>query len=253
MQTPSDCKVNQCDGNGGVMSVNANDPIVDGNQCTDDVCTAGVPSNPPSMAGAPCNQMSGAVCSGSGTCVQCVTSADCAATTGGACSMFVCQAPTCTDGIKNNGEGDIDCGGACPMQCVNGKTCNADSDCTSGACLSNVCSVVNGCDMTTATDYTMMAPPPITFANGNFTYAPKCIKVKAGAMLTFNGNFVSHPLLGGVVAGGMAIPAMSGPFVPVTSTGTTKTFTMSSVGTFPYYCVAHAVSQNMDGVVFVVP
>ena len=32
--------------------------------------------------------------------------------------------PTCSDGIKNQGEGGIDCGGPCPRRCVISNTCN---------------------------------------------------------------------------------------------------------------------------------
>lgn len=97
-----------------------------------------------------------------------------------------------------------------------------------------------------------MMSATVTFANGNFTYAPKCIKVKVGANVTFNGNFASHPTTGGVVVAGAGTPAMSGPFIPVTNSGTTKAFMMSSAGTFPYYCIPHA-GLNMSGAVFVVP
>ena len=45
-------------------------------------------------------------------------------------------------------------------------------------------------------------------------------------------------------------PASSGPFVPATSTGTTRAFTMSSAGTFPYYCQFHG-TFGMAGVVYV--
>jgi hypothetical protein len=41
-------------------------------------------------------------------------------------------APTCTDGIQNQGESDVDCGGAnCPA-CVSGKHCNVGTDCATG-------------------------------------------------------------------------------------------------------------------------
>ncbi len=48
--------------------------------------------------------------------------------------------PSCSDGIKNGGETDVDCGGAtaCP-RCGNGKTCAAGSDCVSGICQAGVC------------------------------------------------------------------------------------------------------------------
>ncbi len=99
--------------------------------------------------------------------------------------------------------------------------------CYEGACVASV----NGCNINTAQDFTMVAPPPITLANGNFTYAPKCIKVSVGTTLTFNGNFGGHPTIGGTVGGGVATPATSGPFIPVTNTGVTKNFTMMSPGT----------------------
>lgn len=43
-------------------------------------------------------------------------------------------APTCSDGIKNQGEGDVDCGGAsCPV-CADFRFCQLASDCASGHC-----------------------------------------------------------------------------------------------------------------------
>ncbi len=231
-QTVGDCLENQCDGNGSsAAALKSTDVPVDNNQCTNDICTAGVPSNPAAAQGTACNQNGGEVCDGAGMCVG----------------------PSCTDGVKNGTETGIDCGGSCATKCANGGGCTVDGDCTSGTCTGNVCSLVNGCDLATATDMTASATTTVTFANGNFTYAPKCLKVKQGTVITFTGSYGSHPLLGGVVAGGAATPAGSGPFVPVTNTGTTKDFTMTATGTFPYYCTAHAVSQSMYGTVFVVP
>lgn len=43
--------------------------------------------------------------------------------------------PKCTDSIKNGNEADIDCGGGtCTTKCANGKTCTANTDCTSSFC-----------------------------------------------------------------------------------------------------------------------
>ena len=247
-QTAGDCQETQCNGNGATMSVAKNTDLpVDANQCTDNVCTAGVPSNPNTMSGAACSQMGGVVCSGTGTCVACVTGAQC---TSGVCTNNVCQAPSCTDGIMNGAETGLDCGGTC-LKCL-GAACTLANECSSATCTGNVCSLLNGCDFSTATNLTGMAGTVVTFANGNLTYAPKCIKVTAGTMVTFNGSFSAHPLLGGEVVAGAGVPASSGPFVSVTNTGTTKAFTMATAGTFPYYCTAHA-SSNMDGVVYVVP
>jgi hypothetical protein len=40
-----------------------------------------------------------------------------------------CQAPTCSDGLKNGDEGDVDCGSSCPNRCLCGQKCNSVSDC----------------------------------------------------------------------------------------------------------------------------
>ena len=42
--------------------------------------------------------------------------------------------PTCSDGIKNQDETDVDCGGATCNKCDVGEICTQDSDCASGSC-----------------------------------------------------------------------------------------------------------------------
>jgi hypothetical protein len=70
-QKAGDCKREQCDGTGNAVAVNDDaDVPVDGNGCTGDVCTAGVPSNPALAAGTACNDNGGQVCDGSGMCVM---------------------------------------------------------------------------------------------------------------------------------------------------------------------------------------
>ena len=250
-QTAGDCQEIQCNGSGGTTSAPKNTDVpVDGNQCTSDVCTAGVPSNPPTASGTTCSQMGGAVCSGAGTCVECVTGAQCPS---GVCLANACQAPSCTDGVKNGTETDLDCGGGTCPACALTKVCTAASDCTSGVCTGNVCSQINGCDLSTATDLTAVTTTTVAFGGAlGLNYVPKCIKVHTSTLVTFNGSFSAHPLQGGVVVGGVGTPASSGPFATLTNTGTTSDFTMTSTGTFPYYCTAHAGS-GMTGAVFVVP
>ena len=69
-QTPGDCRIRQCDGLGGTMNtIDNSDVLVDGNQCTNDLCVAGAPSNPALVAGSPCTQSGGTMCNGSGMCV----------------------------------------------------------------------------------------------------------------------------------------------------------------------------------------
>ncbi len=58
--------------------------------------------------------------------------------------LFGCQgsgskSESCSDGIKNQNETDIDCGGIC-SKCQDGGGCLVDSDCDSGNCSSGKCS-----------------------------------------------------------------------------------------------------------------
>jgi len=64
----------------------------------------------------------------------CVVDDDC--TIGGICAGAKCV--TCTDGLKNTDESDIDCGGRC-ANCAAGRACNGDDDCASGVCSAKVC------------------------------------------------------------------------------------------------------------------
>lgn len=109
--------------------------------------------------------------------------------------------------------------------------------------------LLNGCDMATAKDETANAAVTIKFGVGGFAYDPPCIRVKKGTKVTFEGAFTSHPLVGGTTTAGMApVPDPTSPIQP-TKSGTTATFTMDTVGTFPYYCEYHI--PNMAGVVYV--
>jgi hypothetical protein len=56
----------------------------------------------------------------------------------------VCHAPSCSDGVKNQTETDVDCGGSCGP-CADGKSCKSATDCnlalcTGGKCRSQSCS-----------------------------------------------------------------------------------------------------------------
>lgn len=46
----------------------------------------------------------------------------------------VCVAPSCTDGVKNGSETDLDCGGGCPERCVLGQRCATHTDCSTARC-----------------------------------------------------------------------------------------------------------------------
>lgn len=71
----------------------------------------------------------------------CTGDKDCA--NGLACDLSdnTCKTPeTCSDGIKNQDETDVDCGGTKCAKCENGKTCNDPSDCVNGECEDGKCS-----------------------------------------------------------------------------------------------------------------
>ena len=48
------------------------------------------------------------------------------------CNVTVVTA-SCSDGILNGNESDVDCGGSCAA-CGNGRRCDFNSDCASGVC-----------------------------------------------------------------------------------------------------------------------
>jgi len=87
-QTSGDCKTAICDGMGGVTSqANPNDPFIDGNECTQDLCNGSTPENPPTAKGSSCT-IGGLYCDGMGTCVECTTHRHC---TSLSCVGFKCD------------------------------------------------------------------------------------------------------------------------------------------------------------------
>lgn len=144
-QTPGNCQHEQCDGEGSVGSVpdDADQPD-DGNVCTEDLCIAGTPSNPPLSAGEPCGQ--GLVCDGDGACVGCVSASDCGTDT--ACQTFGCDDGTCvtTDvaagtPVPSQTEGDcreVQCNGFGAEQDVED---NADVPVDDNPCTEDLCAM----------------------------------------------------------------------------------------------------------------
>ncbi|MBM3204546.1 hypothetical protein FJZ48_01015 [Candidatus Uhrbacteria bacterium] len=52
--------------------------------------------------------------------------------------------PSCNDGLRNQNETDVDCGGVC-AKCANGKFCSSNADCVNGSCNGNICGGGNQC------------------------------------------------------------------------------------------------------------
>lgn len=105
---------------------------------------------------------------------------------------------------------------------------------------------VNGC-----TNFTNRGDPNdqrrVQFPNnaGPQQYQPRCLEIKAGQSVTWEGSFSNHPL---VATSG--VPNNPIPSTPL-STGTANSITFPAAGTFGYECSAHAAQMN--GAIRVVP
>ncbi|APR82401.1 Multiple EGF-like-domain protein 3 precursor [Minicystis rosea] len=132
-QTPSDCQILVCDGNGmAVNKLDTTDFLDDKNPCTIDVCLGTTPSNTASPMGTPCSVGAGTMCDGNGACVECLQNSDCVIT--GFCSKeHTCLSPTCGDSAQNGTETDVDCGGSC-SPCKTDAACLVAADCESSVC-----------------------------------------------------------------------------------------------------------------------
>ncbi len=165
-QKTGDCHLEQCNGAGVQVSVvDDTDTPNDGNDCTANVCTAGVPSNPLLPANAVCAGVG--ACNALGLCKNalgavCATGNDCGS---GNCVDGVCcsagSCPTCQScdlnsagSCANLGSGVDDIGscagasscdgnGACKSDL--GVACAANGECLSGSCVDGVCCNAGSC------------------------------------------------------------------------------------------------------------
>jgi plastocyanin len=113
-------------------------------------------------------------------------------------------------------------------------------------------SPICGCTPATAEDHTAQSTVDVAFGGAvGLAYAPKCITVKTGTVVTFSGDFAFHPL--------RPSPSLSDPANPIvdvgpTDAGATASFTFSGAGSFGYHCQAHGTDDTgMCGAVYVVP
>ncbi len=108
---------------GGDDSATTDDASADGSNA--DGNGGGDGSTPGKDAGGPGKD-------GGGGGVACAKNQDCDS---GVCNIAkgTCSAASCSDGIKNEGESDIDCGGTCKA-CDTGKKCAVAPDCASKVC-----------------------------------------------------------------------------------------------------------------------
>lgn len=134
-QRSGDCLESRCAADGTVVQVSLDtDVFDDGNPCTENVCVDGVAKNVPKADGFGCT---GGYCS-AGTCLGCIPgSYGCVGGLSCTASGF-CAAPKCLNGLKDPGEGDVDCGGVCE-KCSSGKSCAFGAQCASGVCSNGTC------------------------------------------------------------------------------------------------------------------
>ncbi|MBR4984543.1 MAG: hypothetical protein IKY83_02230 [Proteobacteria bacterium] len=78
----------------------------------------------------------------SGKCAPtaCVDDTQCATISGATCDIPNGVCISCSDGVKNGSESDVDCGGTCSTKCAGGKACTKNGDCEYGLCEAGKCS-----------------------------------------------------------------------------------------------------------------
>jgi hypothetical protein len=116
------------------------------NDCTGEVATdVVVETCAPTCSDSIVNGQETDVDCGGGDCLDCadgkacIVGSDCLS---GVCDVSVrtCTPATCSDGVKNGAETDIDCGGDTCISCANEKECLVNSDCVSAECRDGICS-----------------------------------------------------------------------------------------------------------------
>jgi len=91
----------------------------------------------------------------------------------------------------------------------------------------------------------------IGVATTGLTFTPRCLLIRMGQTVTWQGALTAHPL----AAGNPDDPSAGSEGSPIltTSSGDSVSFTFASAGTFPYQCQLHAfgAGKGMAGVVAV--
>ncbi len=92
----------------------------------------------------------------------------------------------------------------------------------------------------------------INTAPGQNRYSPSCVRVAVDTSVTFNSDFTTHPLYGGLVSGGVATIDPASPIGAHNSGTAPVIVTLTALGEFPYFCDFH-YTQGMLGSIVVDP
>ncbi|MEZ4404956.1 MAG: hypothetical protein R3A52_00490 [Polyangiales bacterium] len=181
----------------------------------------------------------------------------------GGCGRVCCAGNICAAGMCVNAcsPGNTSCPPTTPpVGCFGGGTCRdlSTDNANCGAC-GNACPTGQVCSAGTCqAPFTAVAPcnTPSDYTTGSTVrfggavgtaYEPRCLTVRVGDSVTFEGAFSGHPLA-------PSSRGTSGTPIARTTAGTTATFRFTAAGHFPYFCEFHGsnAGDGMSGVVRVV-
>jgi len=159
----NECTIDYCDGSNQV-----NDLIPDAVPCPQSgegycyngacvQCVQSIPAASCQGAGLVCDNFyceSFALCNGGGcggSCAPCGAGMPCSVPNdciSKSCKSGICALPSCSDGVQNNGETGIDCGGSSCGPCLDGGGCHKPEECISGVCKAGKCQASSCFDQT---------------------------------------------------------------------------------------------------------
>ncbi|HEY4122258.1 MAG TPA: hypothetical protein VGM56_30530, partial [Byssovorax sp.] len=119
------------------------------------------------------------------------------------------------------GAGSLLAAAACGSDTTTGSTDGSTEATTGGA--GGADTGANGCTTANTVDETANSDTTVNFGGTlGLIYSPACITITKGSTVTFVGDFVSHPLAGGLTTNDVQDPTSS---IQNTTSGTTATFT----------------------------
>ena len=84
----------------------------------------------------------------------------------------------CFDGLKNNNEVGVDCGGTCTLKCKDGTPCSDAGDCANGQCADGLCCNTACTGACTACNIVMKEGVCSQLAKGHDDSMPTCLANK---------------------------------------------------------------------------